>query len=283
MARAPARISRGSGRARRSGTSGFRHHWFCRFGSLIRTVRRPRRNAVAPLVSSLVHSEPGATGARSFCPRLRSYRSSAQPVTREPAPPELVTKALPVTFMAWRASRHTGAEFSSSLTAASDVQIPPPAALPLRPAIVFGPSPAPTRLQPSPLQPKEVQPTSPVQASPIAGSTPDRFQAGPVPAGRPQPTPSQPKLEEPSRSSVVPAPKPVPIKRQAASETERNAARFSSAAQRLAHAAIPSMRPCMEATESAWSKLSTGLKIGVAAAVIVGVSGIAYLGHARQR
>ena len=33
----------------------------------------------------------------------------------------------------------------------------------------------------------------------------------------------------------------------------------------------------LEATESAWSKLSTGLKIGIAAAVIVGISGIAYL------
>jgi hypothetical protein len=33
----------------------------------------------------------------------------------------------------------------------------------------------------------------------------------------------------------------------------------------------------MEATESAWSKLSASLKIGVAAAVVLGVSGIAYL------
>ena len=39
--------------------------------------------------------------------------------------------------------------------------------------------------------------------------------------------------------------------------------------------AIPSLR--LEATESAWSKLSTGLKIGVAAALVVALSGIAYL------
>jgi len=46
--------------------------------------------------------------------------------------------------------------------------------------------------------------------------------------------------------------------------------------QEAAHAAaIPSLH--LEATESAWAKLSTGLKIGVAAAVIVGLSGIAYL------
>jgi hypothetical protein len=208
-----------------------------------------------------------------------------EPLAAEPAPPELVTKALPVTLHGLAALRgklaHT---FPSSMAAASDVQIPASAALPLRPAIVFGPAPAPARAPeaaPSPSRPTEVQP-KPVQ-----------------------PEPARPKAEEPVKSSVVPAPKSVPAKRPVAPETpvqEKSAPKVSVSASaappvsprveprvqprkeapaptaREAAAqddAMPSLR--MEATESAWSKLSASLKIGVAAAVVLGVSGIAYL------
>jgi hypothetical protein len=198
---------------------------------------------------------------------------SAEPLAEAPAPPEPVTQALAVTLHGLAALRGKLAQtFTSAISAASDVQIPPSAALPLRPMIVFGPAPAPARspeAAASPVQPKEVQP--------------EQVQPRPV-----QPAPAQPQTEERLRSPVVPAPKPVPIKRSVAAETPvsprvepRVEPRKESFAPKPPEAtapsdtSFPSLR--LDATESAWSKLSTGLKIGVAAAVIVGLSGIAYL------
>ena len=208
-----------------------------------------------------------------------SAGASAEPLAAEPAPPELVTKVLPVTLHGLAALRGKLAQtFTSSITAASDVQIPASAALPLRPAIILGPAPAPARApEPaaSPNPPKEVQ-AKEVQ--------PKTVQPRPV-----QPTPPQPQTEERFRSSVVPAPKPVPIKRQAAAEapvagqrvTPRGESRQGSPAAKswesaaASDTAIPSLH--LEATESAWSKLSTNVKIGVAAALVVALSGTAYL------
>jgi len=205
-----------------------------------------------------------------------------EPGAAEPAPPELVTKALPVTLHGLAALRgklaHT---YPSSLAAASDVQIPASAALPLRPAIVFGPAPAPVRAPeaaPSPSRPTEVQPK--------------QVQPKQVP-----PAPARLKVEEPVKSPVVPAPKPVPVMRPVAPETpiqEKRAPKVPAPqleprvqprkeapspqpveAASASEASIPSLH--LEATESGWSKLSAGLKVGVAAAVILGASGIAYL------
>jgi hypothetical protein len=88
---------------------------------------------------------------------------------------------------------------------------------------------------------------------------------------------------------VVPPPKPAPLRASAATETpvreQRSPARADSRqeapAQKTREAApehsttIPSLH--LDATESAWSKLSSSVKIAVAAAVIVGLSGIAYV------
>lgn len=210
----------------------------------------------------------------------------AQPVAAEPPPPELVTRALPVTLHGLAAGRAKLSQaFPTAISAASDVQIPPSATLPLRPLIVFGPPVAPAsapetagpQTKPEPAQPKQAQ-AKPVQPERVQ---PERVQPKPV-----QQAPVEPKLAERPQASVVPASKPVPIKRQAAAEapvaehrvTPRAEPRQESPAPRTqeAHATeIPSLH--LEATESAWSKLSTGVKIGVAAAVIVGLSGIAYL------
>jgi hypothetical protein len=212
------------------------------------------------------------------------------PLPSEPAPPELVTKVLPVTLHGLAASRGKLAQtFTSAITAASDVQIPTSAALPLRPTIVFGPRPAPARAPeaaPAPVQPKPVQP-KPVQTAPV--------QPKPVPEK------SVEVKTERAKPSVIPAPKSVPVKRPAAPATtvpmeprveprvdprvearverpvvepRRDLAAFKPETA-SASDALPSLR--MEATESAWSKLSSGLKIGVAAAVVVALSGIAYL------
>lgn len=204
----------------------------------------------------------------------------AAPAPAEPPPPPIVTKALPVTLHGLAAARRKLVQaFPSALAAASDVQIPPSATLPLRPVIVFGPAPAavrapePTAVQPKPAQPKPVQP-KPVQAEPVQSKPvqPEQVQSRPA-----QPAPAQPKPEERVPPSIVPAPKPVPVKRQASAETSvtepRRTARAESAA--ASDAPMPSLR--LETGESAWSKLSTGVKIGVAAALVVALSGVAYL------
>jgi len=204
----------------------------------------------------------------------------ASPVV--PAPPELVTTALPVTLHGLAAQRGKLVQtVSSALTAASDVQIPLSAALPLRPAIVFGPAPAPAAkpIQATPIQLKPA-PEKPAQAKPV------------------QEKQVQEKTESGFRSSMVPVPKGVPVKRPALPETapESKAPKVSAPAAPVANpreetpkdsftpkpleavainAGLPSLR--LETTESAWSKLSTGLKIGVAAALVVALSGIAYV------
>jgi len=167
--------------------------------------------------------------------------------------------------------------FTSALPTSSDVQIPPSAVLPLRPTIVFGPAPAP--------------------AAPASVKIP-AHDAPPVQAAPAQPTTPEPaKTEARGKTSMVPAPKPAPIKRQDAPEVVARKApspkitgpiapstappnnqppepnRFGSAA--ASDQAVPSLR--LEATESAWSKLSGGAKIGIAAALIVGISAIAYV------
>jgi len=216
---------------------------------------------------------------------------AAKPDVAEPAPPELVTKTLPVTLHGLAAARGKLAQaFPSALATASDVQIPPSATLPLRPAIVFGPAPAPARApQPAaaPAQPKPA-PTKQAQSAPVQAKPP--AQAAPAKS-----MPVQP--EERLRPSVVPPPKAVPVKRPATVEAsaqtkapEKNVSKAPAPAPAPAAApaaprtresmapaenTIPSLR--VEATESAWSKLSTSVKIGVAAALVVAVSGIAYV------
>jgi hypothetical protein len=205
-------------------------------------------------------------------PRVAAIPDVAEPALPEFVAPELVTKALPVTLHGLAAARRKLTQaFPTALTAASDVQIPPSAALPLRPVIVFGPAPA----------------RAPETTAAPAQSLPP--QSRPV-----QPTPAQPRPEE-RRSSVVPAPKAVPVKRQATAETpvqeraqarvpERHApkpsARQESPAPKSwesANASDTAIPYELKTNESAWSKLSTGLKIGVAAGLVVAVSGIAYL------
>jgi hypothetical protein len=174
--------------------------------------------------------------------------------------------------------RQLAQTFTSALTAAADVQIPPSTALPLRPAIVFGPAPAPTSAPAAAPEQVTSEQIKPKQAKPA--------QVQPVPE----------KIESSSRTSVVPVPKGVPVKRPApetaAAEIKTPKVSAPAADQRIeprkdspapqpfeapaaSESGLPSLR--LEATESAWSKLSMGLKIGVAAALIVGLSGIAYL------
>ena len=205
----------------------------------------------------------------------------AEPLATEPPTPELVTKVLPVTLHGLAAARGKLTQaFPSAIATPSDVQIPPSATLPLRPVIVFGPAPAPARAPEAAVSPAESQQVRVRQPQPLP---PQSLSSQPQPV---QPTPAQPKPGE-RRSSVVPAPKPVPVRRQAATEipvpekvqeraqdcqrfrlrSERSAPKVSAAA--ASDTAIPSLH--LETNQSAWSKLSTGLKIGVAAGLVVAV------------
>ena len=225
-----------------------------------------------------------------------------EPVHVEPPPvetapqepiPDLVTQAVPITLHGLAAERGKfAAAFTSAIVAPSDIQIPPSAVLPLRPVIVFGPVP----VAPAPASPAPVEPAAPVQPAPA--------QAAPV-----QTKPAQARPEGKGKTAVVPAPKPAPIKREAAPEppapkvadrttpvveakraepkrvepkpVERKVeSKPAPEPERFKPSAasgedMPSLR--MEATESAWSKLSVGVKIGVAAGLIAAISGIAYV------
>ncbi|HSP69518.1 MAG TPA: hypothetical protein VLN48_17465 [Bryobacteraceae bacterium] len=225
----------------------------------------------APQASVLLEEPP---------PSVEPPRTVEPPQIAEPVP-ELVTQALPVTLHGLAAARGKFTPtFTSAMAAPCDIQIPPSAVLPLRPAIVFGPAPAP----PAPAAPA---PVPEVNAAPVQ----------PAPA---QPKPEQPRPEAKGKTSVVPAPKPVSIKRPAAPEAPapKVAARIAPAEPRpeprpaveprtaspesqqvrassASDSDMPSLR--MEATESAWSKLSVGVKIGVAAALVAVLSGIGYV------
>ena len=236
-----------------------------------------------PLAEEKFAAEPVTAGSDFAEPDI------AEPVPSEFVAPELVTKVLPVTLHGLAAGSGKLAQpFHSALASASDVQVPPSATLPLRPAIVFGPPPAPARTpETAPAESKQVPP-KPAQSSPAA--TP------PSPSQPVQSAPAQLKPAERVRSSVVPAPKPAAVQRPAAAEApvqekvekkvpEKNSPKVSArpespAAKPLesvpaSEATMPSLH--LETNQSAWSKLSTGLKIGVAVGLVVAISGIAYL------
>lgn len=227
-----------------------------------------------------VHAEPAPD---AFVAPAEQMAPAESPLVVEPAPPEIVTKVLPVTLHGLAAARGKLTQaFPSAIASAADVQIPPSATLPLRPTIVFGPPPAPARTPEAATSPAESQQ---VRVRPAQSLPPQ-----PV-----QPTPAQSRPGE-RRASVVPAPKPVPVRRQVTAETpaqervqekvqekvpERNAQKVSAAAAPFApkswEAASETAIPSLETNQSAWSKLSTGLKIGVAAGLVVAISGIVYL------
>jgi hypothetical protein len=237
--------------------------------------------------ASAASTAPQASVLVEEPPKIVEPAQVAEPVQAEPLPlevapqepiPDLVTKALPVTLHGLAAARGKLAPtFTSAIFAPNDIQIPPSAVLPLRPVIVFGAAPAPPA--PAPVQP------APVEAPPAQAKA------------------AQTRPEGRGKTSVVPAPKPAPIKRQAAPEAPapKVAARTAPVEpkpvvepkveakqetkpapepQRIKPSAesdadMPSLR--MEATESAWSKLSVGVKIGVAAALVAALAGIAYV------
>jgi len=123
---------------------------------------------------------------------------------------------------------------------------------------------------------------APAQAKPVPVRSEGQGKSSAVPASKPAPIKRHPAPEPPApkvaaRTAPV-EPKPVvEIKPVAEPKVEYKPApepeqRFKPSA---ASEDMPSLR--MEGTESAWSKLSVGVKIGVAAGLIAAIAGIAYV------
>jgi hypothetical protein len=220
-----------------------------------------------------VLSEPPPV--QTIAATVASAAPAEPPPPAEPEPPALVTQALPVTLHGLAAPRGKWTPvFTSAISAVSDVQIPQSAALPLRPVIVFGPAatPAPAAAAPAPSVPAPA-PVPHIAAEP-AQPKPNQVKAAPE------------KIESQIKSSLVPTPKGVPAKGPALPEkvAPKVSAPPAPAAEPQAprperqlssDAGLPELH--LDTKESAWSKLSTGLKIGIAAAVIAALGGIGYV------
>ena len=234
---------------------------------------------LAPEVPEVVVA-PESVEVRAEVTQVELPPSAEVPVPAEPAPPALVTKALPVTLHGLAAPRGKLADtFTAAIVLASDVRVPVSAALPLRPTIVFGPAPAPAPAPQAPV-PATAAPEPPARmvkpAHPVPENPPSQFKSAmiPVPKGVPVKRPAAPESPAQERKAPkVAASSPIekPVEKRVEPRVERQAGRPAA----TAYDAVPSLH--LQTTESAWSKLSTGLKIGVAAAVIVGLSGIAFL------
>jgi hypothetical protein len=182
--------------------------------------------------------------------------------TPEPAPPELVTKALPVTLHGLAAPRGKFAQPFTPMAPASDVRVPSSASLPLRPLIVLGPPPA---AFPAVVAKHEARPPEPAKSQ---ETPPASLRTSMIPQ------PENARIEQ----RVAPEVQPVKVEHSVAAQTKPNIEPSAQAPVKVlpvSDAAIPSLR--LEATESVWSNLSAGLKIGMVVAVIAGIAGIGYL------
>ena len=220
---------------------------------------------IVPALETAEQAQPESIQASTAASHEPTVEPAAEP---ELAPPALVTKALPVTLHGLAAPRGKFVQPFGAIAPASDVQIPASTSLPLRPMIVFGP--APVAAAPVPDAPK---PAAPAQEKPVASpkppvtpqpqSSPAKLQPAPAAEiGAKAENKSQAK-QEPVKAETPTAPPPAkPLVKEAASQISSDRG-------------IPSLR--LEATESAWSKLSAGLKIGIAAGVVAAIAGIGYV------
>jgi hypothetical protein len=248
-------------------------------------------NTIGFAYSDRPANAPAPPPPQTSAPQASAPQASVQ-VEEPPAPepvalvaaepvPDLETRALPLTLHGQAPPRAKFAQaFTSAVVAPSDIQIPPSAVLPLRPIIVFGPAPA------APAPPAAVAP-APAAPAPKAKSAgdPSVEHAVRVPSKPAQAQPAQPKTEARAKTSVIPTPKATPVKQAAAPaasepkpvvETPQPAPErrtFSTAAG--SDADMPSLQ--LQANQGAWSKLSVGVKIAVAAALIAVLGGIGYV------
>jgi hypothetical protein len=238
----------------------------------------PTQMSAAPQAAVLTPEPPRAIPVHRA---EETIAPAAPPPAAEVEPPALVTQALPVTLHGLAAPRGKWTPaFTSAIAAASDVQIPLSASLPLRPVIVFGPAPAPSAPAPAPAvvatpaQPKSVAPKPAPEPKPVPEKTESQLKSAmvPTPKAVPAKRPVVPETNAPKVSApATPAAEPRPVEPRKESPTPQP----SRAAVAPSEAELPTLH--LETKESGWSKLSGGVKVAVAAAVIAALGGVGYL------
>lgn len=207
-----------------------------------------------PVTLQPMHAEPVATVPHTVAPRPASSRTihpapASVPVAPAPPPAEApmkplsrVTNQLPLTLhgIAGPAPR-LAAVFNKVTVPAAQPQLPPTAALPLRPLMLLGPAPE-----------SKAAPAEPASAKPAAK------QAA---AGKSRPTEARTLIRE---SAARPAPTPEPPAAPAPAPTPAESVDLG----------LPALR--LGVTESRWSRLPVLMRVGLAAVVAAGLAAIGY-------
>jgi hypothetical protein len=209
---------------------------------------------------------------RELAPKVSVMRPSvslqAEAPVAEPPVPERATEPLPITLHGMAAGRGKVSEvFSSALSLAVSVQLPPSTALPLRPTMVFGPAPAAPHRKPESKPEPKPEPKKEFQKQ--AEKTERRFIGG---KGK--------KADAPAMVEPEPAPSPAPapvVSRVVEPPASASKADSPTGSPNTLPATLDLGLPSLDVQSSAWAKLSTPVKIGLVLGIIAAISGIAYL------
>jgi len=242
-------------------------------------LAQPIRTAAAPFEPVRIDASLLESVAQ-LVPKGAVIRPSAPmqietPVAEPPAP-DMVTQALPVTLHGTAAAKGRVTQvFTSALRSDVDVQVPPSVALPLRPTMVFGPAPvAPVRQpEPKPVLKAEPKPELKAEPKPEPKVEPklELKKEYPKRVEKPEPRPIHAKAKKvEAPAPVVEPPPPAPV-REIPRVVERPAPQAESPAS------LDLGLPSLQLQTSAWGRLSSTAKIGLAAGIIVAISGIGYL------
>ena len=218
--------------------------------------------------------------------------------------PELVHRSVPLTLHGLAAGRGKPVQiFTSALATGISVQLPRSTALPLRPLMVLGPRQASTQAQAAPAVPP------PAESKPEAKPDPkaDVKKAAPptkqdprangkkskpgvrvitppeeIPVEKKPPVAAAPAKAEPTPEPAKPEPPRIQAVPPAAAKPEMVKAAAASASPVSKNAPLPApltpadLGPNLElpSSQSAWSKLSSRARIGVAAALALVLAGV---------
>ena len=252
----------------------------------------PQVNAPARAIPVKVMSRPVAKP--SFVPELAAPAAAAQ-TSVEPKPeavPGVITRPLPLILHGLTAGRGKPVQvFQTAVAPDLDIQAPRSSALPLRPVMVFGPAPASSRTEERKPSERMVLVKPDPRKSPQP--RPDtRFANGKTrkPDARPEP---DVKDSKPAAAAPAPAVKEPPAEPPVESKKAAAAAAVTPVEPRTEPTPAPSKfpEPLARPYESPdlglpklnfesggfWSKLPPAARIGIAAAVVLAVVGIAVI------
>ncbi len=240
----------------------------------------------APPQQSWQPSQPDTSVDAAQPPALPSEPVATEPAARPHAIPERVTRSLPVTLHGMSGNPPRAIQvFTKLLATGLNPSLPPTNALPLRPLLVLGPAPADAAAQPEP---------KPSQKAPQAASAqpePVQHDAGQQDAGQ-QDKDARKESARPGKSGrgksrradvriLTPAPSPEPEPEEQKSAAAAEPPRVHELPKPLAapttdlDLGLPTLH--LETSESRWARLPRIVKIGVAAAIVAAITGLAYL------